>query len=77
MFEDYKIEKVLTFDKKIERICISEGGVFMAQTRRALTVSHLRGCQEEIEMYTYFKKELNFDYKNCNGMAELSNFSDQ
>lgn len=75
MFEDYQVGDVLTFTHRIESVCLSDRGVLLIQEKRRLLISHIKGCDEPIELYQYFKEELSFNYTLCHGMVEFANFS--
>ena len=56
MFEDYRIEDVQAFKRRVESVCLSDRGVIIIQEKRMLLVSHLKGCDEPLELNRYFKE---------------------
>lgn len=76
MFEDYQISEVLTFPSKVEELCMNELGIFIVKGRRTLTISHIKGCNEPVDLLKYFKEEMKFAYSQCKGLISLTNFSE-
>lgn len=50
MFEDYQISEELTFSNKVEALCMSDLGIFIVKTRKKLTISHIKGVLEPIDL---------------------------
>lgn len=75
MFQDYSISEKLTFPNKVEDLCISELGIFVAKTRKKLIISHIKGVKDPIDLLQYFKEELNFNYSQCREIVSFPNFT--
>ena len=37
-----------------------------------MVITHLDGCDQEVELFNYFKEEMNLEFKFCLGVQEIA-----